>query len=114
MKSSPSSLACGSFLAFLQPACDQAETVVIKLRAEFNVGLFRVLDATYARRKVRAVPVPTSTKVARSSFSARATRVNLSYFSFNRGTMSRNRARNIPLMDTKRANPDSPAVDRSH
>ena len=60
---------------------------------------------------MRAVPVPTSTKVVRSSFSARATRVNLLYFSFNRGTKSKNRASNIPVMDTKRAKPDNPAVD---
>jgi hypothetical protein len=62
---------------------------------------------------VRVVPVPTSTKFARSSFSARAKRVNLSYFSFTRGTRSRNRARNIPVMDTKRANAVNPAVDHT-
>lgn len=60
---------------------------------------------------MRVVPVPTNTKFARSSFSARAKRVNLSYFSFTRGTKSRNMARNIPVMDTKRANADNPAVD---
>jgi hypothetical protein len=69
------------------------------------------MDTTYARRKVRVVPVPTSTKFARSSFNARAKRVNLSYFSLIRGTRSKIRARNIPAMDTKRANPDNPAVD---
>jgi hypothetical protein len=62
---------------------------------------------------VRAVPVPTNTKFARSSFSARAKRVNLSYFSFSRGTRSRTRARSIPEMDTKRANTDNPAVDNA-
>jgi hypothetical protein len=79
--------------------------------AEFSIALFEVLDTTYARRKVRAVPVPTNTNIARSSFKARATRVNLSYFSFTRGTRSKNRASNIPAIDTKRANPDNPAVD---
>jgi hypothetical protein len=59
---------------------------------------------------VRVVPVPTSTKFARSSFSARAKRVNLLYFSFARGTRSRTRARSIPEMDTKRANAVNPAV----
>lgn len=63
---------------------------------------------------MRVVPVPTSTKFARSSFSARAKRVILSYFSFNRGTRSKNRARNIPVMDTKRAKADNPAVDTRH
>ena len=60
---------------------------------------------------MRVVPVPTNTKLARSSFSARAKRVNLSNFSFARGTRSKTRARNIPEMDTKRANPDNPAFD---
>lgn len=62
---------------------------------------------------MRAVPVPTSTKFARSSFSARAKRVNLEYFSFARGTRSKTRARNIPVIDTKRANADNPAVDHA-
>ncbi len=110
VKSSPSSLACGSFFAFLQPACVQTEIEVINLR-KFNIELSRVMNTTYARRKVRTVPVPTSTKHARSSFNARAKRVNLSYFSFTRGTKSKDRARNIPVMDTKRANPDNPAID---
>ena len=60
---------------------------------------------------MRAVPVPTNTKFARSSFSARAKRVNLSNFSFTRGTRSKTRARSIPEIDTKRANADNPAVD---
>ena len=58
---------------------------------------------------MRTVPVPTNTKVARSSFSARAKRVNLSNFSATRGIRSKNRARNIPVTDTKMANPDNPA-----
>jgi hypothetical protein len=62
---------------------------------------------------VRVVPAPTSTKLARSSFSARAKRVNLLYFSFARGARSKNRARTIPAMDTKRANADNPAVDHA-
>jgi len=79
----------------------------------FSIELFREMDTTYARRKVRVVPVPTNTKLARSSFSARAKRVNLLYFSFTRGTRSKTRARNIPVMDTKRANADNPAVDHA-
>lgn len=63
---------------------------------------------------MRVVPVPTSTKFARSSFSARAKRVILSYFSFAKGTRSRSSARNIPLMDTRRAKTDNPAVDTRH
>ena len=62
---------------------------------------------------MRVVPVPTSTKLARSSFKARAIRVSLLYFSFNRGTRSKNRARNIPSMDTMRANADEPAVEHA-
>lgn len=71
------------------------------------------MDTTYARRNVRVVPVPTSTKFARSSFSARAKRVNFSNFSFARGTRSKTRARNIPVMDTMRANADNPADDHA-
>jgi hypothetical protein len=37
----------------------------------------------------------------------------LLYFSFARGTRSKTRDRNIPLMDTKRANADNPAVDHA-
>ena len=61
---------------------------------------------------MKIVPVPTNTKVARSSWMARATRVNLLNFSFARGTKSKKRARNIPMTDTKMANPDNPADDR--
>ena len=62
---------------------------------------------------MRVAPVPTSTKFARSSFRARAKRVNLLYFSLNRGTRSKSRDRNIPAMDTRRANADNPAVDHA-
>jgi len=72
------------------------------------------VNTTYAIKKLRAVPVPTNTKVARSSFSARATRVNLLNFSFNRGTRSKKRARNIPMTATKTANPDNPADKVDH
>jgi hypothetical protein len=78
-----------------------------------SIELFRIMDTTYARRKVRVVPVPTSTKFARSSFSARAKRVNFWYFSFARGTRSKTRARSIPVMDTMIANADNPAVDHA-
>jgi hypothetical protein len=81
------------------------------LQASVLGGFFEALDMTYAMRKLKVVPVPTSTNIARSSFSARATRVNLSNFSLNSGTRSKKRARNIPVMDTKRAKPDNPAVD---
>lgn len=111
VKLSPSALACGSFFASLQPASVQAEIEVEKLRRGQHWVIQSIGDTTYARRKVRAVPVPTSTNIARSSFKARATRVNLSYFSFTRGTRSKNSASTIPAMDTKRANPDNPAVD---
>jgi hypothetical protein len=62
---------------------------------------------------VRVAPIPTSTKFARSSFSARAKRVNLLYFSFNTGTRTKTRDRIIPAMDTMRANADNPAVDHA-
>ena len=67
------------------------------------------VSATHAMRKLKVVPVPTRTKVARSSLIARATRVNLSNFSFAKGTRSKKRDKNIPVIDTKRAKPVNPA-----
>ena len=60
-------------------------------------------------RKLHVMPVPTRTKLARSSLIARATRVNLLYFSFARGTRSKKRDKKIPVIDMKRAKPVNPA-----
>lgn len=65
--------------------------------------------ATHAIRKLKVVPVPTKTNMARSSLITRAKRVNLSNFSLARGTRSKKRDKKIPVIDTKRAKPVNPA-----
>ena len=69
---------------------------------------------TYAISKFRTVPLPFSMKATRISFSARATRASLSYFSYSTGTSSMNNERTILATDTKTANPDKPAAGGTH
>jgi hypothetical protein len=66
-------------------------------------------SVTHAMRKLQVAPVPTRTKLARSSWTARARRVNLLNFSFARGTRSKKRDKKIPVIDRKRAKPVNPA-----
>ena len=65
---------------------------------------------TYAIKKFKTVPLPFSIKPTRTSFSARARRASLSYFSYTTGTSNMNNERKMLVTDTKRANPDKPAI----
>jgi hypothetical protein len=47
-------------------------------------------------------------KATRTSFNARASRMNLSYFSYKTGTQSMNVERTIPETEMKMAKPDRP------
>lgn len=67
---------------------------------------------THAINKLKVTPVPVRMKPTLTSFSARASRTNLSCFSYNTGITSMNSDKNIPATDTKIAKPDRPAVER--
>ena len=69
--------------------------------------------ATYAMRKLLMTPVPARIKATRTSLSARASRMNLSYFSYRTGTRRRKRASRMLVTEMKMANPVSPAVNVS-
>lgn len=97
-------------LASLQPGSVNAEMVTIKLCDsecfEFNIYGPR----TYAINRLMTAPVPVRIKLTRTSFRARASRTNLSYFSYRTGMISINAEKSMPKMVTKRVNPESPAM----
>lgn len=55
-------------------------------------------------------PVAVNMKPTRTSFSARATRTNLSYFSYRTGITSIKAERSIPKIVMKSVNPERPAM----
>jgi hypothetical protein len=64
---------------------------------------------THAIRRLAVTPVHVRINPTRTSLKARASRVNLSYFSCKTGTRSMNNDKNIPATEIKMANPDRPA-----
>ena len=68
---------------------------------------------TDAINKLAATPVVVRINPTRTSLRARASRTNLSYFSYRTGIASMNDERNIPATEMKMANPVSPAGEVS-
>ena len=99
--------------AFLHPGSVQADIVVIKLKSAFRKQVNARIDMTHAIKRLNVTPIAVKIKAMRSSFSARAVRASLSYFSYKTGTVSINADRKMPATETKSANPDNPATNES-
>lgn len=67
-------------------------------------------SVTHAMIRLAPVPHPVRMNATRTSLSARANPLSLSYFSYTTGTRSMNRDRNMPAIDMKSAKPDRPAL----
>lgn len=65
--------------------------------------------SSYAMSRLNVAPVPVRMNPTRISLRARASRMNLSYFSYATGTKSMKAERNIPATATNIANPVRPA-----
>lgn len=63
-------------------------------------------------KMLKVVPSAVRMKLTRTSLSIRASRENLSYFSYATGTRSMNSDRRMPAIETKMANPVNPAVQQ--
>lgn len=64
---------------------------------------------TYAIKRLKVTPVLVRINPTRTSLKARASRVNLSYFSCTTGIKSINDDSNIPVTEMKIAKPERPA-----
>jgi hypothetical protein len=95
VKSSPSSLAWGSFFAFLQPACDQAEIVVINLH-KAQRWVIQSIGYDVREKESKGSARSHQDESCTILLHGACKRVNLSNFSLARGTSSKKRARNIP------------------
>ena len=80
-KSSPPSLAWGSFEASLHPGSVHAEIVVMNLVTLSTKQAHIISETTHEMRRLTAVPVPANMKATLVSFKALAKRAPLSYFS---------------------------------